>query len=300
MPDKKCPYKEELLKRLSDEDGFQSPAREDMKHIENCTECRNAVSELQKLETDMAGYFAVVDRRMPDVGPNFSINKETSDSQTTCWWQPMFFATGFAVLLIVAGYHFNPYLKTQLPVIKSATGENVFSLLTGSVKSDEKTFEAPATIDYTKSEMIASTRSEILTPAGVQITIRPGTRFTLRKNDVFVKQGFLSIDTHGKKVTFSVCSPVVVLGIRGTAFSVGVEDSGATAVMVTEGVVSVSTILKGRFELQPGDSLGVDATGKAVLPDKTSGDKPEPEPSVGSNASASEITTESPGKVLFE
>jgi hypothetical protein len=86
--------------------------------------------------------------------------------------------------------------------------------------------------------------------------------FRLVDSEIRLRQGKITVRVPpGGHIRFSVSTPVAVLGVRGTVFSVTCQSTGDIELEVTEGCVEVATITGFAAQVKAGQKLVVDAAG---------------------------------------
>ena len=137
-------------------------------------------------------------------------------------------------------------------------------------------------------------------PNGSTVALQ-GATFQAFPGGLVLKQGRVEAEVPKKGLVFSVTTPVAVIGVRGTRFTVEVAGDGATAVAVAEGVVSVTTSRNEEYPLTAGRAATVAADGAwqagpggepAPPPATASGPASPPATGVGSGSDAGSLLHE--------
>lgn len=119
-----------------------------------------------------------------------------------------------------------------------------------------------------------SSNAVIETPDSDKITIKPNSELTIREWTAGENYSFelLSGELHAQveksNRTFEVRTPAVVTSVRGTEFTVDVENDGTTTVMVFEGTVSVQDLTSNKgIMLIIGQSVTIPRTAMGLIPE---------------------------------
>lgn len=96
-----------------------------------------------------------------------------------------------------------------------------------------------------KAEILFENGSRIRMSQLSNLVIHPPKTEKKKQNNVKLNAGRIFVSVKKTlKPDFAVETPTTIVGVRGTLFSVGVEDSGETVVSVKEGVVEVQGLVE--------------------------------------------------------
>jgi len=190
-----------------------------------------------------------------------------------------FLTVSLVFLLFSTGYSFAQDNSTGKAPAK-------FLSLNGDIKHKAANAREYAVVEKVKAlAMSIEPGDTILMPQGVtgEICFVYGARLDLSENtelqtgifNIRIKKGDIWVNFKPEKnsegkLTFKVLTPVGTIGIKGTRFSVGVDEkTGATLVSVTEGVVGFeSNDNRGSCDITAGEFLKVSSGIPVGTPEK--------------------------------
>jgi hypothetical protein len=97
-------------------------------------------------------------------------------------------------------------------------------------------------------------------PIGTTVALQ-GATFQAFPGGLGLKQGRIEVDVPKQRTVFAVTTPVAVLGIRGTRFTVQVAADGTTGIRMDSGLISVTTVRNEEYPLAAGQSATITAEG---------------------------------------
>ena len=266
-----CPRGREMLKRLLSTDEVGKPDVDDQQHIATCIECRTALAQMEEFETSM-GALVHEAKKQRVVLPRSELPAKAGIGIPR--WLNFFtdwrFATFFLACFVFAYLFFGQRVKPkdqEMAISRTETTapQGEFVVLSGKILLSSGEDICQVTSFQPGGDLIrCPDKASIRFPNGVEIAFHQA-EFFLRERELKMISGKVRVKAPKQKIVFSVSTSVVVLGVRGTAFSVQITSSGDTHLAVTEGWVQATTVAGGEFEVRTGNSLVVKKDGIALF-----------------------------------
>jgi len=262
-----CPYQEPMLERILGDEDIQSPSPADIEHIRKCSGCAEALKRVSKIDPLFQAFQGKFQTSVPRFQPSGTLaeNLRTRSSpfQFGKWkliWGSL--AVTIIAIALLIPWHKRPTHPEKADDNTLTARSDSVTIVSGSlVLADGTKVSAGQQINL-QDAIKCLDKSVVRFPLGVEISFK-GCHFRLRENGINVDSGECEIKVPPKKgISFSAITPVAVLGVRGTAFSVKVQNDGATQVQVYEGAVEVVTLSSEQSTLKMGEGALIGKTGQ--------------------------------------
>ncbi len=263
-----CSHCGPMLERMLQSETV-APAPDDLEHVEKCAECRRAVALAATTDERLRAHF---DALKTPVAPFAFDTACLGEPDTTPWWMTLLsvrfaWLPAFGLALMILGAAFFVMRTPPAPgptrpadtdrlvcqidgTVLGATGAPVTRILDGQPPNSLRV-DATARLTWTN---------------GIVGTVAQA-RFAVGTESVTLHSGRLTVKVpSGRGLVFRTRTPVATLAVRGTAYAVTVDSSGATDAEVSEGIVLVETSTHQTFSLPAGQKIHIGAAGIADQP----------------------------------
>ncbi|MBF0499408.1 MAG: FecR domain-containing protein [Candidatus Riflebacteria bacterium] len=279
MSNTNCKYRQEMIQRLLSEESVAEPSARDIEHAKKCSECAEAIRKICSVEAKLTGHFAEIRTIVSSEKPVLSqppwkknaslpsaISKNVEESIFAGWLRPILLGMALCCCCLFLFKMLVPVSESRKIEIQSQTASNQSRIIDGVLlAADGGQITANQSFSIPKDGVHCVGKCRLALSDKVDLAMN---RAKIRQaaDGIALESGFVEVNVHKKGTPFSVIAPSVILGVRGTVFSVECLDMGETSVMVKEGIVAAKTVSGEEKLLSASQRIRVDRSGHIIEP----------------------------------